>query len=65
MDYYSFSEACSQGNNFFKVFYVFVCSKERFVCMNVKRKLKLVFSIFLLELKASLSDLYDRVFSLN
>lgn len=54
MDYYSFSEACSQGNLLFKVFCVFVCFKERFVCMNVKRKFKLVLGIFLLELKPSL-----------
>lgn len=42
MDYYSFSEACSQGNHFL-VFYVSVCSKTKkkgFVCMNVKRKFK-------------------------
>lgn len=40
-----FSEACPQGDHFFKVLYVSVCSKERFVCMNVKGNL--VLKIFL------------------
>ena len=42
-----------------------VNKKERFVCINVKRKLKLVFRILLLELNPSLSDLYERGFPLN
>lgn len=50
MDYYSFSEACYKGNHFFS-FYVclFLKKKKRekreekgFVCMIVKKKLKLV-----------------------